>query len=112
MKIEYINRRFGTPKKKKQEAFFILRVIVCYLKLSNMIDLKEKEKQIKAELLKKYGIKTSNKWLRKYIWFYAKCITPLETMNSVDAINYIYSNMDTFAFFIYGMRAEYNHNRL
>jgi len=77
-----------------------------------MMNLKEKEKQIKIDLLEKHGINTSNKWLRKYMWYYAKCITPLENMCAVDSINYIYSNMDTFAFFIYGMRAEYNHNRL
>jgi len=75
---------------------------------------KERLKKIKYDLCYEYGISTSNRWLDKYIFYFAKCIAPLEILKTKDAIDYIESHMEQFAYFIYGMRAEYTYetNRL
>lgn len=70
--------------------------------------LREKKKRIKNDLQENYGINTSNRWLDKYIFFFSKCIYPLENISTTDAIDFIDNDIDKFAYFIYGMRVNSN----
>ena len=75
-----------------------------------MNELRKKHKEVNRLIEDRYGVIVSNKWFHKYLWMYSKH-TPLRKITMSEAIDIILQNPCSFAFFIYGCRAEYDKTR-
>ena len=71
-----------------------------------MNDTNRKTNELKKIMDNKFSINVSNKWLRHYLYLYAKCV-PLPKITAIEAISFALKKPETFAYFIYGIRSEY-----
>jgi len=69
------------------------------------------EKELKRRLKKEYLIKVNNNWFKRYLFLYAKC-TPLDKITMLDALYVVSKDIKSFAYFIYGCRANYASERM
>ena len=69
------------------------------------------EKELKRRLKEECLIKVNNNWLKRYLFLYAKR-TPLDKITMLDALYVVSKDIKSFAYFIYGCRANYADERM
>ena len=81
----------------------------CYVLLI-FKDLYKMKKSIQQKLFLNYNLTVSNKWLDKYLFFFAHCTlsNPMTIIQAIEEIDNNDINLLSFAYFIMGYRAMYN----
>ena len=75
-----------------------------------MNELRKKQKKVRKLIEEDYGVIVNNRWFNKYLWMYSKN-TPLKKITMNQAVDIILENPCSFAYFIFGSRAEYVANK-
>ncbi len=75
-----------------------------------MSEITRKQKEVKRAIEVDHNVVVSNKWFKKYMYMYSK-FTPLGKKTLGQALDTILENPSSFAYFIYGCRANYVANK-
>ena len=75
-----------------------------------MNELTKKQKEVRKLIEDDYSIIVNSKWFKKYLWMYSK-LTPLGKITMSQSIDVILENPCSFAYFIFGCRADYVANK-
>tara|TARA_R100001244_G_scaffold125967_1_gene96231 strand:- start:1008 stop:1280 length:273 start_codon:yes stop_codon:yes gene_type:complete len=66
------------------------------------------DKSIKNRLYEDYGIVLNSRWRNKTYFYFGKSIPQATSMTTIETIEYLNGNIEQLVYFIHGMRAVYN----